>query len=165
MSNAFYLRLAARNIRKNQQLYLPYLLTCILTGAMFYIMNALTRNAGSDSLPGGDIIRIFLALGSVIIGIFAVVFLFYTNSFLLRRRKRELGLFNVLGLEKRHLARVMGWESLLLLAAALLGSLTGGVVLNRLAYLLLLKIVRFPVSYSPAVCPPSARRPWAAQRC
>ena len=109
MSNAFYLRLAARNIRKNRQLYLPYLLTCILTGAMFYIMNALTRNAGSDSLPGSDIIRIFLALGSVIIGIFAVVFLFYTNSFLLRRRKRELGLFNVLGLEKRHLARVMGW--------------------------------------------------------
>ena len=155
MSNAFYLRLAARNIRKNRQLYLPYLLTCILTGAMFYIMNALTLNAGSDSLPGGDIIRIFLALGSVIIGIFAVVFLFYTNSFLLRRRKRELGLFNVLGLEKRHLARVMGWESLLLLAAALLGSLTGGVVLNRLAYLLLLKIVRFPVSYSPAVCLPA----------
>ena len=155
MSNAFYLRLAARNIRQNRQLYLPYLLTCILTGAMFYIMNALTRNAGSDSLPGGDIVRIFLALGSVIIGIFAVVFLFYTNSFLLRRRKRELGLFNVLGLEKRHLARVMGWESLLLLAAALLGSLTGGVVLNRLAYLLLLKIVRFPVSYSPAVCLPA----------
>lgn len=152
MSNAFYLRLAAQNIRKNRQLYLPYLLTCILTGAMFYIMDALTRNAGNDSVPGGDILRLFLALGSVIIGIFAVVFLFYTNSFLLRRRKRELGLFNVLGLEKRHLARVMGWESLLLLAAALLGSLAGGVVLNRLAYLLLLKIVRFPVSYSPAVC-------------
>ena len=155
MSNAFYLRLAAQNIRKNRQLYLPYLLTCILTGAMFYIMNALTRNAGNDSVPGGDILRLFLALGSVIIGIFAVVFLFYTNSFLLRRRKRELGLFNVLGLEKRHLARVMGWESLLLLAAALLGSLAGGVVLNRLAYLLLLKIVRFPVSYSPAVCLPA----------
>ena len=158
MRNAFYLRLAARNIRQNRQLYLPYLITCILTGAMFYIMYALTLNVGNDSVPGGDILRLFLALGSIIIGIFAVVFLFYTNSFLLRRRKRELGLFNVLGLEKRHLARVMGWESLLLLAAALLGSLAGGVVLNRLAYLLLLKIVQFPVSYSPAVCVPALGR-------
>lgn len=105
MSNAFYLRLAARNIRKNRQLYLPYLLTCILTGAMFYIMNALTLNAGSDSLPGGDIIRIFLALGASSSAFLRWCSCFTPTAFCCSRRKRELGLFNVLGLEKRHLAR------------------------------------------------------------
>ena len=140
MPKHFYLSLAVSNIRKNGRFYLPFLLTCLITVAMFYIMCA---TAANPSLPGGGSMAFLMALGVIIIGVFSTVFLYYTNSFLIKRRKRELGLYNILGMEKRHIGRVLAWESLLSALISIGGGLVTGIVLNRLMYLLLLRLIHF----------------------
>ena len=102
-----YTKLAITNIKNNRQFYFPYLLTGIITVAMFYIMCALESNPGIQSMPGAKNLGLILRLGIGVIGIFAVIFLFYTNSFIIKRRKKELGIYNILGMEKRHIARVL----------------------------------------------------------
>jgi putative ABC transport system permease protein len=102
-----YTKLAITNIKNNRQFYFPYLLTGIITVAMFYIMCALESNPGIQSMPGAKDLGLILRLGIGVIGIFAVIFLFYTNSFIIKRRKKELGIYNILGMEKRHIARVL----------------------------------------------------------
>ena len=98
MSRFFYWKLAITNIKKNQKTVIPYALTCLITMAMFYIMTSLSRNEELLQLPGGDSVQFLLNFGTYIVGIFAVIFLFYTNSFLMKRRKKEFGVFNILGL-------------------------------------------------------------------
>lgn len=112
MNKFFYFKLAAMNINKNRKTYIPYILTCIITVAMYYIITSLSLNEGLLSLPGASTIASTLFLGSRIVAIFAVIFLFYTNSFLVKRRKKEFGLYNILGMEKKHLSRVIGLETL-----------------------------------------------------
>ena len=102
-----YTKLAITNIKNNRQFYFPYLLTGIITVAMFYIMCALESNPWIQSMPGAKDLGLILRLGIGVIGIFAVIFLFYTNSFIIKRRKKELGIYNILGMEKRHIARVL----------------------------------------------------------
>ena len=99
MRKGFFPRLALSGIRKNRSIYYPYILTAVLTTAMMYIIGSLNTRS---SHPG-----LFLQLGIVVTSVFSVVFLFYTNSFLMRRRKKEFGLYNILGMEKRHLARLI----------------------------------------------------------
>ena len=111
MSKAFYPKLAWQNIRKNSQTYASYMITCILTVAMFYIMSALTVAPEMDQFYGGSQLKIFLVYGQWIIGIFAFIFLFYTHSFIVKRRKKEFGLYNILGMEKKHIAIVMLYET------------------------------------------------------
>lgn len=105
MKHGFFLRLAVTGIRKNRQLYLPYLLASSGTVMTFYILASLARSAAI-----GETSAAVISLGQWVIGIFAVIFLFYTHSFLLRRRTREFGLYNVLGMEKRHIYRVEAWR-------------------------------------------------------
>ena len=107
MNKGMYTKLAITNIKNNRQFYFPYLLTGIITVAMFYIMCALESNPGIQSMPGAKDLGLILRLGIGVIGIFAVIFLFYTNSFIIKRRKKELGIYNILGMEKRHIARVL----------------------------------------------------------
>lgn len=114
MKHSFYPKLAWTGIRKNKRLYTPYILTCMGMVMMFYIMSFLTSSALLTSMPGGDIMQGMLGLGVRVIGVFALIFLFYTNSFLTRRRKKEFGLYNILGMGKRNLARVLMWESLII---------------------------------------------------
>ena len=105
--NKLYVKLAATNIKNNKQFYLPYLLTGALSVAMFYLMMAMKENPGLGSLGGGaDDIRTILAMGVFVVGVFVCVFLFYTNSFIMKRRKKELGVYNILGMEKKHIAKV-----------------------------------------------------------
>lgn len=91
---------------------MPYLLSCIGTIAMFYMLNAIAENGGLGDVFAGNMLQAFMRLGVGIIGFFAILFLFYTNSFLVKRRKKEFGLFNILGMEKRHIARVLLFETL-----------------------------------------------------
>src|SRR4051812_9411466 len=112
MNKFFYPKLAANNLKKNSKTYLPYIITCICTIMMFYIMYALSMNKGLDKMMGGDSLKILLSLANYVIGIFAIIFLTYTNSFLIKRRKKEFGLFNILGMEKRHLSIIMFYETL-----------------------------------------------------
>ena len=139
MSKVFYPRLAAINIRKNSKTYFPYILTCIGTIAMYYMILALSRNPGLQQIHGGGTMAIILSLGAWITAIFSVIFLFYTNSFLMKRRKKEFGLYNILGMEKRHIARIIGWETAFIGVISLISGLLIGILLYKLMYLAVLK--------------------------
>ncbi|RYD05278.1 hypothetical protein N752_10810 [Desulforamulus aquiferis] len=89
MDNLFYLRLAMINIKKNSKTYIPFIITCICTIMMFYIMHAISINEGLEGESGSESLKTLLRLGTIIIGIFSSIFLYYTNSFLLKRRKRN----------------------------------------------------------------------------
>ncbi len=153
MNKTFYLKMAAMNLRKNSRTYGPYFLTCIGTMAVFYIVSSIALNEGIRQLRGGDYVYGILTIGSGIVGLFSVIFLFYTNSFLMKQRKRELALYNMLGMEKRHIARILGYESLLVFAGSFVLGTGGGILLSRLFFLLLLRIngIETPLEFSVSV--------------
>ncbi|MCM1334230.1 MAG: ABC transporter permease [Bacteroides sp.] len=146
MKKLFYFRLAAVNMKKNARVYLPYLLTCMLTIAMYYIMKSLSLNEGLDAVMGGNVVSVTLMLGSNVIAVFAFIFLFYTNSFLMKNRKKEFGLYQILGMEKRHLSRLIACESLYTAILSFIGGLGAGLLLDKLMYLTIAKIVRVEVT-------------------
>ncbi len=137
-----YPRLAFDNIRKNAWTYIPYILTCSFTIAMFYIMKSLSLNKGIENVQGGNTILMMLELGTHIIAIFVCIFLFYTNSFLMKNRKKEFGVFNILGMEKRHISKVVGFESLYVAIISFAAGIFIGVILDKLMYILILKIMK-----------------------
>lgn len=100
MSKAFYLKMAWENLRKNKKIYVPFILTSIFTTMMLYMIIALANNSGMQNMLGGSNMVMMLNFGIVVVELFIVIFLFYTNSFLLKRRKKEFGLYSVLGMEK-----------------------------------------------------------------
>lgn len=145
MSKMFYQRLALTNIKKNGKTYFPYILTCICTIMMFYIMHFISVNDGLKRMSGGDSLRSILGLGTFVIGFFSVIFLFYTNSFLIKKRKKELGLYNILGMEKKHIAKVLFWETFFVALISMILGLLWGIAVSKLMFLALLKILNFKV--------------------
>lgn len=143
MNKGMYTKLAITNIKNNRQFYFPYLLTGIITVAMFYIMCALESNPGIQSMPGAKDLGLILRLGIGVIGIFAVIFLFYTNSFIIKRRKKELGIYNILGMEKRHIAKILSKEAFFTAIIAIGGGLVTGVLFHKLACMLLYRMIGF----------------------
>ncbi len=153
MKALFYPRLAWTGIKNNRRLYLPYILTCIGMVAMFYIMLSLSTGEFLDKMRGGTTLGSVLGLGAGVIGFFAVLFLFYTNSFLIRRRKKEFGLYNILGMGKRNIARVLFSETLILAAVSLVFGLILGAALSKLAELGLAYFVESDAGYDFTVYP------------
>ncbi|WP_281531974.1 ABC transporter permease [Anaerocolumna aminovalerica] len=151
MSKLFYPKLAATNIKKNYQTYVPYILTSIGTVMMYYILKTISLDDGLNSMSGGDSLKTILAMGSFVIGLFSLIFLFYTNSFLIKRRKKEFGLFNILGMEKKHISRVMFFETVYVSFISIILGLLGGIVLSKLMYMLLLKLLKFEVPMGYAI--------------
>ena len=147
MNKFFYLRLAVNNIRKNGQTYIPYVLTCIGTIMMFYNMCFLAVVKDIGYISDSQSLRIILRFGATVIGIFSVIFLFYTNSFLIKRRKKEFGLFNILGMEKKHIAKLMFFETLFIGFISLAAGILAGILLSKLMILLLFKIIAFKVTF------------------
>ena len=147
MKKLLYPRLAWTGIRKNKRLYAPYLLTCAGMVMMHYIITALSYSDAVHGLRGGSTIAFTLDLGSWIIALFSLIFLFYTNSFLIRRRMKEFGLYNILGMGKGNIARILVWESLISAALTLSTGLFGGFALSKLAELGLVNIMKGEVSY------------------
>lgn len=143
MNKGMYTKLAITNIKNNRQFYFPYLLTGIITVAMFYIMCALESNPGIQSMPGAKDLGLILRQGIGVIGIFAVIFLFYTNSFIIKRRKKELGIYNILGMEKRHIAKILSKEAFFTAIIAIGGGLVTGVLFHKLACMLLYRMIGF----------------------
>lgn len=135
MKALFYPRLAWTGIKNNRRLYLPYILTCVGMVAMFYIMLSLSIGDFLNKMRGGTTLGSVLSLGSLVMAFFAALFLFYTNSFLIRRRKKEFGLYNILGMGKRNIARVLLSETLIVGAIALVCGLIIGIALSKLAEL------------------------------
>lgn len=141
MTNGFYSRLSFNNLKKNRKIYIPYIITCIITITMFYMIHSLSVNESVLSMHGGETISYSLTLGTVIVGIFAVIFLFYTNSFVIKRRQKEFGMLNVLGMEKRHLGIVLLFETLYIALISVLSGLALGVILDKLMYLIIARIL------------------------
>ncbi len=138
---AFYTRLAWQGITKNARVYLPYIFTCVGMVMMYYIVGALEDSSVVAEMRGGDTVQQILSLGELVVGFFSLLFLLYTNSFLLRRRKKEFGLYNMLGMSKRNLAWVLLIENLLVAALSLAGGLGLGVVFSKLAELSLSRLL------------------------
>ena len=141
--SGFYPKLAWGNIVRNRQFYVPYLLTLMGTAAAFYIIGAL---AGARDLPVMNryiYLSMFMTFGLFVIAIFAVIFLGYTNSFLMKRRRKELGLYNVLGMGKRNIARMLGMETVYTALIGIGGGILAGLLLQKLVTLLLCRIMAF----------------------
>ena len=146
MNKGFFSKLALRNIKSNKQIYLPYIFASIATVAMFYMMVALmgnkfvqTRNA---SLP------MLFTIGAVVIGVFSFLFILYTNSFLIKRRKKEIGLYAILGMKKKHVSRILTIESVVTSFSSILLGLIIGHLLGELAFLVLNYALKFGVKMS-----------------
>lgn len=137
MNNFIYEKLAVTNLKNNRKTYVPYIFTGVLTVMMFYIIDALSRGKGITQ----DTLKICLQYATGVVVVFAVIFLFYTNSFLIKRRKKEIGVYNILGMGKRHIARMMAVETILTAGISILGGLVFGIIFGKLMYLLLLKIL------------------------
>lgn len=145
MGRFFYGKLAFDNIRKNSRVYVPYIITSISTVIMYYLMHSLAVNQSLGKMAGAAQVRSMLSFGFAIVGLFSVIFLLYTNSFLIMRRKKEFGLVQVLGMEKKHIARIMIYETAYIAIISVLSGLISGIILSRAMFLLLLKILRFEV--------------------
>ncbi|KMZ53209.1 ABC transporter permease [Dorea sp. D27] len=154
MNKSIYSKLAVTNIKNNRKTYIPYILTAVLTVMMYYIMDALARNksVGDGSLRA----CLNYALGVIIV--FAVIFLFYTNSFLIKRRKKEIGVYNILGMGKRHIAKMLTIESLITAVTSIAAGLVTGIVFSRLMYLILLKLLHYNVEMTFEISPISIVR-------
>lgn len=140
MRKTLFRRMALTNIRNNRKFYLPYLLTMMLAVAMFCNMCSVSENPAFTQEPAAKSI---LQFGTVVVGLFSLIFIFYTNSFLMKRRRQELGLYHILGLEKRHVARILAWEVFDLACIGTLGGIAAGVLLDRLLFLIILKMVHY----------------------
>ena len=138
-------------------MYIPFVLSCILTIMMYYMVSSLSMNPNMMNMIGGDVMQQILSLGIYVITVFAVIFLFYTNSFLIKRRKREFGLFNILGMEKKHLSIVIVLESMIVFLVSMVLGIGIGILLDKAFYLLIAKMLNasialgFYISYQSIV--------------
>ena len=153
---SFYPKLAARSIKNNRQFYLPYILTVIGTCAAMYILYALNFDPGFDQLGAGTTngqayVQFFMQLGIVMVSLFCFIFLVYTNSFLMKRRTKELGLYNVLGMGKKNIAGILVFESLYIAVIGIVLGLALGVLLHKLMMLLLYWLMRLPAPFGFAI--------------
>lgn len=151
MKILFYSKMAWMGIVKNKKLYLPYILTCAGMVMMYYIVSFLSISDVLLETEGGNVVQSMLGLGCGVIGIFALFFLFYTNSFLMRRRKKEFGLYNILGMGKWNLARILVWESLIIAVIAMAAGLAAGILFSKFAEMLMINILKSPINYTLTV--------------
>ena len=155
-----YPKLAWDGIRKNKRFYLPYILTCIGMVMMFYIIHYLAAMPTLKEMPGGDSMTMVLGFGFWVIALFAVIFLFYTNSFLMRRRQKEFGLYNMLGMGKNHLSILLLWENGILFSISMVGGLLSGILLSKLAELFMIMLMGGEATYTLRIDPEAFRDTW-----
>ena len=146
-SRGFYWKLALTNLWNHRRVTVPYLLSAAGTILMFYALCALTLGLDEETMYGGTSVASMLSLGIFVIGLFAVLFLFYTNSFMMKRRKKELGLYNILGMEKRHIAHIIFRETLVLAALSLVVGIGLGILFSGLMFLVLGALLGTSVSF------------------
>lgn len=151
MSKSFYANLAVTNIQKNSKIYIPYALMNIIIIAMFYIMHSIAYDPGIKQMSGGSSLQPILIFGIYVVGIFSTMTLFYTNSFIMKRRKKEIGLYNILGMGKHHIARMMSLETLLIAIGCLSVGIGAGIIFSKLMYLFFLKLLGFPIGFTLSI--------------
>lgn len=145
MHKGIFSRLAKQNIRNNKSTYIPYMITCIFCVAMIYMMEFLRDCPTLDqAVRQADEVRMIVFTGEIVVEIFCIIFLIYSNSFLMKRRQKEIGLYNILGLERNHIGIVMFLETIITSIGSLAGGVAAGIIGSKLALLLLLKLLHIP---------------------
>ena len=150
MRKSLYPRLAAQSLKLNRRFFVPYILSLVGNVAAFYIMSALVTDPGvADMTPGRSngyyYVRMMMTLGMFVAFVFSVIFVFYINGFLMKQRKRELGLYNILGMGKSHIAALLLLEGLYVGILGIGGGLAAGLLLHKLVSLLLCRVLDFSV--------------------
>ena len=152
--NLFYSKFALNNLVKNKRFILPYILSTIFTIASFYILTSLSLGKNLDKLPQGiSATKQVLGFGVIVIAIFSAIFLFYTYSFLIKRRVREFGLYSVLGMTKKQIARILILETIFIAVITLVFGLAFGLLFDKLMLLVLLKLFTAGVSFGFVITP------------
>ena len=145
MHKGIFSRLAKQNIRNNKSTYIPYMITCIFCIAMIYMMEFLRDCPTLDqAVRQADEVRMIVFTGEIVVEIFCIIFLIYSNSFLMKRRQKEIGLYNILGLERNHIGIVMFLETIITSIGSLAGGIAAGIIGSKLTLLLLLKLLHIP---------------------
>ncbi len=142
MNRFFFVSLAWDNLKKNTRSIVPYGLTCLGSVLLYYVLCSIAQSPMLETIRGGWLMGNILQLGCTIMALFSVGFLLYTHSFTLKQRRREFGLFMILGMEKRHLLTMLCWETAMLAFMTIAGGLAGGILLDKLAQLFLLKLLQ-----------------------
>ena len=137
----FYFRLALSNVRRNKLTYVPYLVATAVMSGVFLLISGLLFSKGLTNTPSGDTARLLFAFGLVVFALFTVLFMLYINNFLIKRRKKEFGLYGILGLDKRHVGRVLVWENLFVIGGGILCGIVIALVFGRLLFLVLMKLI------------------------
>lgn len=148
MRKALYPKLAWESIRKNKRIYLPYILSGCIMVMMYYILSFLIETPALAHMSGGAVLMSLLSLGCMVTGFFSLLFLFYTNSFLIRQRYLEFGLYNVLGMDKRNISKIMVWETGYVAGFAIGFGLFAGIIFSKAAELLLLNLLNMEISFT-----------------
>lgn len=151
MKKGFYPKLAFDGIRKNKKMYLPYILTSIGMVMMYYIIIFLQFSQSIKDAVQSSTVSEILGLGSWVIAIFSCIFLFYTNSFLIKRRKKEFGLYNILGMDKHNLGIILFWETLIIAVISLVIGLAAGIAFSKLAELVFLNLLKSDTTFDLTV--------------
>jgi len=155
--NKLYFKLMATNIKNGKQFYVPYILAGILTVILFYSMMAIYYNDGLATMPGGSNLIMIMNFGTKVIVIFSFIFIFYTNSFIMKRRKKDIGIYNILGMEKRHIAKEIFLENMVIAIIVIAGGLIIAIMFNKFFMMFLYKILRFETGIKFFVCGPAIR--------
>ena len=142
MGKKYYARLAADNIKKNARVYVPYILTCVLMAAMIYIIGSLANNPDIHNMKrGARSTPVIMTFGTIVTAVFAFIFLIYSNSFIMKRRRKEFGLLNILGMEKRHIAKLLFIEIGYVALITFVFGLGLGILLDKLMFLSLTRMI------------------------
>ena len=153
--NNLYVRLAKNNLKNNKSLYVPYMVAGMITVLMFYIMMFINNSAGLEKMRGAYYITTIMSFGVIVVGVFSYIYIFYTNSFISKRRKKEMGIYNILGMEKRHIAKVLAIETVFTAFVSIVGGIVAGILFSKLALMLIYRILGIQVTIEFSV-PPSA---------
>ncbi len=151
MKLSIYPKLALDGIRKNKRLYFPYILTGSVMVIMYYILSFLCESPTLDKMKGGSVIADILPLGCAVIAVFSLMFLFYTNSFLIKQRYREFGLYNILGMDKKNVCKIMAYETIFTGAIVIFSGVFFGIVFSKVAELILFNLLKLPINYDLTV--------------
>lgn len=153
MRAGFYFKLAGTGISKNRKLYIPYILTCVCMVMMFYIVTFLSVSEGFKEVTGGETLQMILGFGVFVIGMFSLIFLYYTNSFLIRRRRKEFGLYHILGMGKGNIVKILLCENLMIALVSIVGGLFCGVLFSKIAEMCAIRILGGSAAFSFSVEP------------
>lgn len=153
MKSAVYMRLAKDSVIKNKQVYFPYILANICMAAMYYIITYLQHSTALENTGGYDTICVTLNFGSWVIAIFSCIFSFYTNAFIMRRRKKEFGLYNILGMDKHNISKILLIESISVALICILSGIISGILISKLDELILCRLMNGEITYSLNIAP------------